>query len=902
MKKITFSCLSLITLFASQQLKAQTLLHYWNFNNPASIETLTLPNVAINNPSSISYTLGATTEFAFSNGTGQNFDNQNLNARNNDPSGTHLRFNNPIGGSLIFNLSTVGYENPIVKFSTRRSGSGAGTQIWSYSIDGTNFTEFQTINPVDGNPTLESLDFSSIEAADNNANFKLKVEFTQGNGGTVGNNRFDNLTLEAFALGTSPTISPKVSFENNFQVFNEDSGVVTINLNIQNPGENGSVDLVVKPFPFSTADSNDHTLTSQTITFDANSTTNHQINFSIIDDLLEEQQAEYFVVSLENLDGVLLEGNSFTTIYIKDNDRLAPIPSNEITLDYIGSFDPSGTNTSSTEIVVHDPISQRLFATSGISGFLDIIDFTNPLNPSVLHSINMAPYGGITSVAVKNGIVAVASPNAIETNNGSVVFFDVNGNLKSQVTVGVLPDNIVFTPDGTKVLTANEGQPNANYSIDPEGSISIIDVSSGINNITQTNVTTLDFTQFNANETALIASGIRKTKSTSILSQDLEPEYIAVNNSSTKAWVTLQENNAMAEINLTNATITSLWALGTKDMSLPGNGFDASDNNNHVLIANWPVQSYYIPDAVATYQVNGVNYLITANEGDEKEYGDFEERMAVNSNNYILDTTIFPHQDFLKQPHNLGRFRATNLNGDTDNDGAFETIHSVGARSFSIFNADTKTIVYDSGDDFEMYTAQEYPTLFNSDHESNNFKSRSRAKGPEPEGITTANIAGQTFAFIALERIGGVMVYNVTDPNNVSFVDYKNNRSTSAYSGDHGAESIIYIAPEESPNNKAYVIVANEISGTLTFYEVNSALLSTSDFAIETPKTFNIFPNPSKGDLVYFNREVSIRVFDLNGKLIEQQSNAQFINTSNYNKGVYIIQTSEGLTQKLIVN
>ena len=139
MKKITFSCLSLITLFASQQLKAQTLLHYWNFNNPASIETLTLPNVAINNPSSISYTLGATTEFAFSNGTGQNFDNQNLNARNNDPSGTHLRFNNPIGGSLIFNLSTVGYENPIVKFSTRRSGSGAGTQIWSYSIDGTNF-------------------------------------------------------------------------------------------------------------------------------------------------------------------------------------------------------------------------------------------------------------------------------------------------------------------------------------------------------------------------------------------------------------------------------------------------------------------------------------------------------------------------------------------------------------------------------------------------------------------------------------------------------------------------------------------------------------------------------------------------------------------------------------------
>ncbi len=130
-----------------------------------------------------------------------------------------------------------------------------------------------------------------------------------------------------------------------------------------------------------------------------------------------------------------------------------------------------------------------------------------------------------------------------------------------QVTVGALPDNISFTPDGTKVLTANEGQPNDDYTIDPEGSVSIIDISGGIENLTQSNVTTLLFDAFNAQETALIASGVRKLKLSSTLSQDLEPEYITTAANSEKAWVTLQENNAVAEINLTNNTITDVWAL-----------------------------------------------------------------------------------------------------------------------------------------------------------------------------------------------------------------------------------------------------------------------------------------------------------------------------------------------------
>ena len=896
MKKITPICFIATFLFSGFNLCAQTLLHYWNFNDPTSDQTIRTPNVSLVSTSSISY-IGGILEF--NGGTGQNFNVANLNARNGDVSGTHFRYNNPIGGVITFNLPTTGYENPIVKFTTRRSGKGAGTQTWSYTTDGTTYTTFQTVSPQDSDPQLITLDFSSITAADNNPNFKLKVAFSQGQGGTGGNNRFDNFTLEAYAPGTTPVIPPKVSFLTNFKSVNEDAGTAKIDIKVENAGT-ASFDLVVKTAPFSTADINDFTLQTQTIQIDSLTGTTKTISIPIIDDTNEEQHAEYIVLALENPIGLTIEGDPYFTLYIKDNDRKAPVPTNEIELDYLVSFDPSGTNSSSTEIVVHDPQTQRLFATSAIAGYLDIIDFSTPATPSKIKSIDMSPYGGITSVAVKNGIVAVASPNNIETNNGSVVFFDTDGVYKKQVTVGVLPDNIVFTKDGTKVLTANEGQPNTDYSVDPEGSVSIIDLSAGINTLSQNHVTTLNFTTFNSQETQLVQQGVRKTKSTSTLSQDLEPEYITVSDDSQKAWVTLQENNAVAEINLTNKSITSLWALGTKDMSLPHNGFDASDNNGEILIANWPVESYYIPDAVASFTVNGTNYLITANEGDEKEYDDFEERVAVSATDYLLDETLFPNASVLKQPHNLGRFRATNLNGDLDNDGKFEKIRSVGTRSFSIFNADTKTIVFDSGDDFEMYTTAHYPTIFNSDHEENKAKVRSRAKGPEPEGVTVATIGGQTFAFIALERIGGVMVYNVTDPNNVTFTDYKNNRSTSAYSGDFGTEGIIYIDKADSPDNKGYIIIANEISGTLTIYEVNTTNLSNDELAPIETKTFNVFPNPSNGGTVYFNRAADVTVYDMNGRQMFQGKNVETLNVDNYPAGIYIVKTKEGFVQKLV--
>lgn len=702
-----------------------------------------------------------------------------------------------------------------------------------------------------------------------------------------------------FTISTTVHAQTQIAFSSNFVVTNENQGNLIINLTLTNPS-NSSVQLTVKESPFSTANSSDFTLNTQILNFTTSSNTLQTITIPIIDDNIKEQHAEYFVLTLENPSGLTIGTNNYTTIYIKDNETIAPIPSNSITLDYIGSYDPSGANSSTCEIVAHDPLSQRLFTISAATKKLEIINFSNPTSLSLINSIDMSSYGGVTSVAVKNGIVAVASPNTNEQLNGSVVFFDTNGNFLKQVTVGALPDMITFTPDGNKVLTANEGQPSMDYSVDPEGSISIIDISGGIPALSQSNVSTLFFTSFNSIENSLIASGIRKLKSSSTLSQDFEPEYITISSDSQKAWVTIQENNAIAEINLNTNTINDVWALGTKDISIPGNGMDISDNNNQILIANWPIKAYYIPDAIANYHSNGINYIVTANEGDEKEYTGFNERTTIGA--ALLDSSNFPNATILKANNNAGRMRITNNNGNIDGDAALEELYCLGTRSFSIFNADTKTLIYDSGDDFERYTAltPSISNLFNADHSDNIKKGRSRAKGPEPEGITLAQLNNQTFAFITLERLGGVMVYDITNPNDVKFVDYKNSRNVSAYGGDNGPEGVLFIKSENTTTGKNYIAVANEISGTISLFEVNTTNLSNNDFDVE-PKTFVIFPNPSQKGIVYFNRVANYELYDFSGKLIKSEKNALKIDTLELSSGIYLVKTSEGITKKLII-
>ncbi len=252
-------------------------------------------------------------------------------------------------------------------------------------------------------------------------------------------------------------------------------------------------------------------------------------------------------------------------------------------------------------------------------------------------------------------------------------------------------------------------------------------------------------------------------------------------------------------------------------------GFDASDRDDTINIADHPVLGMFQPDTITAYEADGKTYYLTANEGDTRDFDFFSEEERIKD--LLLDSLVFPDAADLLLDENLGRLKTTNILGDLDGDGENERIFTFGARSFTIWDA-YGNLVYDSGDDFEKITAELLPADFNSDNaENDSFDSRSDDKGPEPEAIEIGRIGDRVFAFIGLERIGGVMVYDVTNPFTPFFVNYVNNRNfsvdaTDPAAGDLGPECIKFVPADESPNGAPIVIVGNEVSGTTTIYSI----------------------------------------------------------------------------------
>jgi hypothetical protein len=629
----------------------------------------------------------------------------------------------------------------------------------------------------------------------------------------------------------TPTIA-NVSFVGGPKVsVSETTTTVRIIANLKGGGALPS-SIGIEVLPISTAtNGSDYTIATP-LRFDwaANANyVNDTILVTINNDAIAEN-AEYFIVRFTNAvnTAVPSAASNHFTVMITDDDKLAPTASQSITLNHIASFSNGVSGTNSAEIVAHDPVSQRLFIANSLAGRIDIVNFKNPSAATLIASIPLvASYGNINSVAVRNGIVAAAIENTVPEQPGKIVFFDTTGAFISQVTAGAMPDMITFDKTGTKVLTANEGQPNNAYTIDPEGSVTIVDISGGVASVTQANVTTASFAPFNAQAATLKAAGVRIFgKNNPTVAQDMEPEYISFSDDGATAYVTCQENNAIAVINLASSTVTSIRPLGLKDHSLNGNALDVSDQGGIIEMATWPIKGVYMPDAIASYKVAGQDYYITANEGDAREYGTaIVEPVRISSSTYVLDSLTFPYRDALKA--NIGRLNVTIASGDTDGDGDYDEIHAFGARSISIWNATTGALVWDSGDMLELITAKhpQFAALFNASNANNTFKNRSDDKGPEPEGVTIAEIGGKMFAFVALERIGGCMVFDVTNPSNPIVVDYKNTRNLTTFAGDNGAEGIIYISAANSPTGSPIVILANEISSTLSFYRVDASLL-----------------------------------------------------------------------------
>jgi hypothetical protein len=255
------------------------------------------------------------------------------------------------------------------------------------------------------------------------------------------------------------------------------------------------------------------------------------------------------------------------------------------------------------------------------------------------------------------------------------------------------------------------------------------------------------------------------------------------------------------------------------------NALDASDRDGKINIRPWPIKGLYMPDAIASYRVGPRTYLVTANEGDAREYATYEEAVRLGSSSVVLDPVKFPNAAVLKNNANLGRLNISRASGRNPVTDFYEDLFAFGTRSFSIWN-DQGRLVFDSGDDLERLTAQVYPARFNASNSNNEFDNRSDDKGPEPEGVVIGRVFGRQYAFIGLERIGGVVVYDISNPHAPFFVDYVNRRDftqpvNTAAAGDLGPEGLLFIKAEDSPNGKPLLVTGNEVSGTTTIFEIN---------------------------------------------------------------------------------
>lgn len=536
---------------------------------------------------------------------------------------------------------------------------------------------------------------------------------------------------------------------------------------------------------------------------------------------------------------------------------------------------------SAAEIVAYHPDSKTAYLVNSNSKAVDVVDLSDVTAPTITSTLDVAgdvetavdalsegDLGAVNSVDVSGDYMAVAIEADTKQDIGYIAFYNVDGTFVSAVAAGALPDKVGFSPDGKYAVVANEGEPNDDYSVDPAGTITVIDVAGGFDIAT---ATTADFTDFNAGGSKELTGPVRISAKAESVAQDLEPEFIAFSADSMTAYATLQENNAVAIIDLASAEVTTVLGIGFKDYGLPGNEIDASNKDDGVNLNSWSIFGTYMPDGFDAYDVNGVTYLVTANEGDGREYVSdatdeadcttqggflFDEGDCFHYLDEIrvkdLDASQFTEDlvaklgaDFQDQDK-LGRLKVITDLGLEDASACttlattgqpiafpeetpvagcvYENLYSFGSRSFTIWDTSTGRAVFDSGSDMERITAQQLGGSFNASNDSNDGDDRSEDKGPEPEAVEIATINDNTFAFIALERVGGVMVYNITNPQNAQFVQYINPRDFTVgddvveanMAGPLGPEDLKFITQDDD----MYLLVSNEVSGTLSVYSV----------------------------------------------------------------------------------
>ncbi|MCG9546014.1 choice-of-anchor I family protein [Vibrio sp. Isolate33] len=527
-------------------------------------------------------------------------------------------------------------------------------------------------------------------------------------------------------------------------------------------------------------------------------------------------------------------------------------------------------DTSAAEIVSYDSCTDKLYVVNAQAQKVDVLSMNADSAPTSEGSIDLQSaaaasginIGAANSVSTHQGLVAVAIENADKQQNGIIALYRSDTlELITTYTAGALPDMVSFSKDGRYIASANEGEPNADYSIDPEGSVTLVDLANGP---LQAKVTQIDFKAFNQGQPrhAELTDKVRISAPNATVAQDLEPEYLTFADNG-KLYVALQENNALAAIDVATSEVDAILGLGGKPWDTAQLDASNKDKNIGNLQSYAMLEGLYMPDSITSYSVDGNTYIVTANEGDGREYGIKTTQKVCDDKGFEWDGDDYQgtenyttEKDFciayvdevrgkkldvdanhplagaLKDNKQLARLKVIKPQATLAAD---QKVQAFGSRSFSIWD-ESGELVFDSGDDFARIVLEQDPANFNSTNDNNQSgDDRSDDKGVEPEAIEVAEINGKHYAFIGLERQGGIMVYDVTQPENASFISYLNNRdftqpvctkvdedgdcdndTYNSKAGDLGPESIKYFT--RSGNH--FIAVGNEVSGSTSVYRV----------------------------------------------------------------------------------
>ncbi len=496
----------------------------------------------------------------------------------------------------------------------------------------------------------------------------------------------------------------------------------------------------------------------------------------------------------------------------------------------------------SLEIVEYNSVNGYAYAVSGLKGKVIAVKVSDVENGETVEDLSGTEYdvkelvdekaadegfvyGDTTSVAISPDGTKLAA--AIQHNDydkaGVVAIFECNldGTLTNPelIHTGVQPDMVVFADDNT-VLTADEGEPRNGYSegsADPKGTVSII-------NLADNTSTQAGFENFTIDE--LVAKNvILGIANEEIISpeNDLEPEYIAVSSDKKTAYVSLQEANAIGVLDIESKQFTGVYSIGFEDYSKVA--VDLVEDSKYEATTYENLVGARMPDGIAVYENEGKTYVVTANEGDAREWGDYANEAKTKDftgeNIRVLDSSLC----------------AGLPEGKTV---------MFGGRNFTILEVTAEGLreVFDSGNDFERISAEAFPEYFNCSNDDNEIDSRSTKKGPEPENVTVGQVNGKTYAFAALERVGGIMVYDITDPENSTYVNYINSREfDTAIQGDDSPEGLCFV--ESNKAGYPMILSACEVSGTLAVYELKSNIKEPGeDPTTEEPTTEGQTTNP----------------------------------------------------------